>query len=118
GLEDDAVEQMLTQLDEILGQLEQMPGRTAELALSAVETLTEVYGEALRRVIAAAASSPDLLAAYTGDELLRHLLLLHVIHPDPVAARAARAVDDLAPQLRSQGASAQFTGVLDGVAHV
>jgi Fe-S cluster biogenesis protein NfuA len=50
--------------------------------------------------------------------LLRHLLLLHGIHPDPVEVRAARAVDDLGPQLRSQGASAQFTGVRDGIGYV
>ena len=118
GLEDATVEQLLANLDETLGQLEQMPGRTAELALSAVETLTEVYGEALRRVVAAATRRPELLDAYTGDELLRHLLLLHGIHPDPVEARAARAVDDLAPQLRLQGATAQLTGVRDGVAQV
>jgi hypothetical protein len=118
ALDDAEVEQRLARLDELLGQLEQVPGRTAELALEAIEALTEVYGEALGRVLAAAAGRPELLAAYTGDELLRHLLLLHRIHPDPVAARAARAVADLAPQLRSQGASAQFAGVRDGVAHV
>jgi hypothetical protein len=117
-LDDAAIEQRLALLDEVLGQLEQMPGRTAELALDAVETLTEVYGEALRRVVAAAERRPALLTAYTSDELLRHLLLLHGIHPDPVAVRAARAVEDLAPHLRSQGAWAQVTGVRDGVAYV
>jgi Fe-S cluster biogenesis protein NfuA len=118
GLADVDIEQRLARLDEVLGQLEHIPGRTAELALEAVETLTEVYGEALGRVVTASASRPGLLAAYTGDELLRHLLLLHRLHPDPVEARVARAVDDLAPQLRSQGASAEFNGVRDGVAYV
>lgn len=118
GLDDAALEQRLARLDEMLGQLEHIPGRTAELALEAVETMTEIYGEALSRVVAASASRPELLAVYTGDELLRHLLLLHRIHPDAVDARAARAVDDLAPQLRSRGVSAQFAGVRDGVAHV
>jgi hypothetical protein len=118
GLDDAALEQRLARLDEVLGQLETIPGRTAELALEAVETITEVYGEALGRVVAASASRPELLAAYTADELVRHLLLLHRIHPDAVDARAARAVDDLAPQLRSRGVSAQFAGVRDGVAHV
>jgi hypothetical protein len=117
-LDDAAIEQRSALLDEALGQLEQMPGRTAELALDAIETLTEVYGEALRRVMTAATGRPELLAVYTDDELLRHLLLLHGIHPDPPAARAARAVEDLAPHLRTLGASAQFSGVRDGVAYV
>jgi hypothetical protein len=118
ALDDAEVEQRLARLDEVLGALEHVPGRTAELALEAIEMMTEVYGEALGRVLAMAAGRPELLAAYTGDELLRHLLVLHAIHPDSVAARAARAVDDLAPRLRAEGASAQFTVVQDGVAHV
>ncbi|MFE9206287.1 hypothetical protein [Micromonospora sp. NPDC007230] len=102
----------------MLGQLEQTPGRTAELALEAVELLTEVYGEALARVTDLAADSPRTLDRLTGDELLRHLLLLHRIHPDPLDRRVARAVDDLRPQLRAQGAEITLVGVQDEVARI
>lgn len=116
--DDAAVEPRLARLDDVLGQLEQMPGRTAELALEAVETLTEVYGEALARITDLAAGNPDLLGGLTGDELLRHLLLLHRIHPDPVQRRVARALEDLRPQLRSHGAEAQLADIRDGTARI
>jgi Fe-S cluster biogenesis protein NfuA len=114
-LDDAAVETRLSRLDDILRQLEQIPGHTADLAMEAVETLTEVYGEALRRVVAHAAESPQVLASFTRDELVSHLLLLHAVHPDPLEVRVARAVDDLLPHLRSQGAAARLTDMRDGV---
>ncbi|MGC1214305.1 MAG: hypothetical protein WA890_23980 [Micromonospora sp.] len=117
-LDDAAVEPRLARLDAVLGQLEQTPGRTAELALEAVELLTEVYGEALARVTDLAAGSSRALDRLTGDELLRHLLLLHRIHPDTVERRVARAVDDLRPQLRAQGAEITLIGVQDEMARV
>lgn len=118
GLSDGAVEARLTRLDDVLGQLEQIPGRTVELALEAVETLTEVYGESLRRAMTYAAGNEAVVAAMTGDELLRHLLLLHGLHPDPVEARAARAVEDLRAGLRRAGADVEMIGVSAGVARI
>ncbi|SCF07281.1 Fe-S cluster biogenesis protein NfuA, 4Fe-4S-binding domain [Micromonospora viridifaciens] len=117
-LDDAAVEPRLARLDAVLGQLEQTPGRTAELALEAVELLTAVYGEALARVTDLATDSPGARDRLTGDELLRHLLLLHRIHPDPVQARVTRAVDDLRPQVRAQGGEIALVGVEDGVARI
>ncbi|MFF0371908.1 hypothetical protein [Micromonospora sp. NPDC005087] len=117
-LDDAAVEPRLARLDAVLAQLEQTPGRTAELALNAVEVLTEVYGEALARVTDLAADDPRALDRLTGDELLRHLLLLHRIHPDPLDRRVARAVDDLRPQLQAQGAEIALIGVQDEVARI
>jgi len=117
-LDDAAVEKRLARLDDLLDQLEQIPGRTAELAVEAVETLLEVYGEALARVTTCAGGSSDVLDALTGDELVRHLLLLHRIHPHPVEERVARAVDDVRAQLRSQGADVELVAVDGGVARV
>ncbi len=117
-LDDAAVEPRLARLDAVLGQLEQTPGRTAELALEAVEMLTEVYGEALARVTDLAADGTRALDRLTDDELLRHLLLLHHIHPDPLDRRVARAVDDLRPQLRAHGAEIAFVRVQDEVARI
>lgn len=118
GLSDAAVEARLSRLDDVLGQLEQIPGRTAELALEAVETLTEVYGEALRRTMRCVGESADVSRELTADELLRHLLLLHGLHPDPVEARAERAVEDLRTTLRGAGADVELVEVAAGVARV
>lgn len=112
-LDDPGVEQRLARLDELLDQLQQTPGRTAEVALEAVETVLEVYGEALCRVT-------DRLGAgeLTGDELLRHLLLLHHIHPDATPERVRRAVRDAGDQLRQRGARVELVAMEDDTAVV
>jgi hypothetical protein len=117
-LDDSAAEQRLAHLDTLLAALEQIPGRTAELAIQAVETLVDVYGEALCRIRDNLADRPDILAALAADELLRHLMLLHRIHPDPSKVRVDRAVRDAAHQARTSGARVELVEVHDDVAVV
>lgn len=116
-LDDEAVRARIGRLNQLLERLEQVPGPTSEVALEAVETLTEVYGAALVRVIAAAAEAPAVTAALVGDELLNHLLALHGIHPDPVEQRVARALDELRPHLTSHG-EVELVGIEEGVVRV
>ncbi len=113
-LDDPAVEGRLARLDTVLDQLQRTPGRTAETALEAVETVLEVYGEALCRVTDRFGAGPEL----TGDELLRHLLLLHHIHPDGPPERVRRAVRDAGDQLRQGGARVELVAVEDDTAVV
>jgi Fe-S cluster biogenesis protein NfuA len=114
-LDAEAVEQRLTRLDAVLGQLEQIPGRTAELAMEGVELLLDVYAEALARV----ADQVDLHAAgLTGDDLVRHLLVLHGLHPDPPDERAARAVAELGGLAARHGATVELVGVDAATVHI
>jgi len=113
-LDDPAVELRLARLDEVLDQIQRTPGRTAELALEAVETVLEVYGEALSRVTDRVGAGPEL----TGDELLRHLMLLHQIHPDDTPDRVRRAVRDAGDQLRQRGARVELVAMDAGTAVV
>ncbi|AEW99437.1 NifU family protein [Streptantibioticus cattleyicolor] len=115
-LDDTAVAERLAALDPLLERLETATGPTARTAVRAVRELTAVYGEALARVLDHA--DPTLRRRLADDELLGHLLVLHAIHPDPVADRVGRAVERLRPALREHGADAEFTGVHDGVAEV
>ncbi|MBV9142716.1 MAG: NifU family protein [Pseudonocardiales bacterium] len=117
-LDDAAVRERLARLDELLAQVETIPGPAGELALAAVSALAEVYGEALGRASAYAAAAPALLEKITGDELLGHLLVLHGIHPDPVDRRVARVLEQLRPALREQGADVELVGIDQGVATV
>ncbi|MBL1108558.1 NifU family protein [Streptomyces sp. 5-8] len=111
-LPDPVVEARLARLDEVLAGLEAMPGP----ALEAVRLLTEVYGEALARVLDHA--EEPLRAKLTEDELLGHLLVLHDIHPEPVESRAARAVERLRPAVRERGGDLVWSGVDGQVARV
>jgi len=113
-LGDAALRERLTELDELLLRMEQIPGPAGELALEAVSALAEVYGEALARALALATAPSTFLA----DELLNHLLVLHGIHPDPVERRVARALDEMAPAVRERGGEVALAGLDDGVARV
>ncbi|MFS4097722.1 NifU family protein, partial [Streptomyces sp. AF1A] len=88
-LADRAVEARLARLDEVLAGLEPAPGPAVE----AVRLLTEVYGEALARVLDHA--DDRLRERLADDELLGHLMVLHDIHPESPERRAARAVEKL-----------------------
>ncbi|NKZ03806.1 NifU family protein [Actinomadura latina] len=104
-----AVADRLGGLDAALGTLERTPGATAETAMAAVSMLTEVYGEALARVMDRVSGQRRLVEDLMDDELLGHLLILHGIHPETAEQRVVRALD----ALRRQGAGAEFAG-MDG----
>ena len=108
-LADPAVEARLARLDELLEGLESTPGPTPRSAVEAVRLLTEVYGEALARVMDHA--DGQLAERLADDELLDHLLVLHAIHPEPVERRAARAVERLRPAVRERGGDVEWAGV-------
>ncbi|MEV7154775.1 NifU family protein [Streptomyces misionensis] len=111
-LTDPAVEARLARLDEALAGLESAPGP----ALEAVRLLTEVYGEALSRIVDGA--DERLWRRLAGDELVEHLMVLHDIHPQPPAERAARAVERLRPAVREHGGDLVWAGVEGEVARV
>jgi len=115
-LDDSAVEDRLTRIDDLLGRVEETPGPTAQAAVEAVGALTEVYGEGLSRILDLADEA--LVARFAEDQLLGHLMVLHDIHPDPVERRAERAVDGLRTIVRESGGEIELTGIDDGVARV
>jgi Fe-S cluster biogenesis protein NfuA len=111
-LADPDVEARLARLDEVLESLQPLPGAATE----AVRLLTEVYGEALARVVDAA--DEQLAERLADDELLGHLLVLHDIHPEPAERRAARAVERLRPAVRERGGDVEWAGVEGQVGRV
>ncbi|MFF4574533.1 NifU family protein [Streptomyces sp. NPDC001410] len=115
-LPDPAVEARLARLDEVLAGLESAPGPAAREALESVTLLTEVYGEALARVLDHA--DERLRERLADDELLGHLLVLHSLHPESAERRAARAVERLRPAVRERGGDLEWAGVEGQVARV
>ncbi|GKQ41472.1 NifU family protein [Streptomyces sp. A012304] len=115
-LPDPDVEARLARLDELLETLQSAPGPTTRSATEAVRLLTEVYGEALARVLDHA--DGRLADRLADDELLGHLLVLHDIHPEPAERRAARAVERLRPAVRERGGDVEWAGVDGDVARV
>lgn len=117
-LADEEVRQRLSRIDALLGQLEADSGPAADTAMAAIEALTEVYGTAMARMVALASGYPQLIAAFDGDELLHHLMILHGVHPLPVAERVAKALEEVRPYLRSHGGEVELAAIDGGVARV
>ncbi|ANH89731.1 hypothetical protein A8713_00110 [Streptomyces sp. SAT1] len=115
-LGDGEVAARIARVDELLEKVENAPGPTARAALDAVRALTEVYGEALARVLGHAEHA--LTEQLAADELLGHLLVLHGIHPEPPARRAARAVERLRPVLQERGGDVELVDVDERAARV
>ncbi|MEU5598001.1 NifU family protein [Streptomyces sp. NPDC020298] len=106
----------LARLDDLLEHLEETPGPTAREALEAVRALTEVYGEALARILDRAQA--PLAGEMAEDELLAHLMVLHGIHPEPVEVRVAREVERLGGELRERGGDLELVAVEGEVVRV
>ncbi|XVQ14046.1 NifU family protein [Spirillospora sp. CA-255316] len=117
-LDEGALAERLGRIEELLATLEQAPGPTAESALDAVALLSEVYGEALGRVMDRAAADARLAAALMEDDLVGHLLALHDVHLAPTAERVRRALEGVRPYLRSQGRDVELVGIDGDVARV
>jgi hypothetical protein len=114
---DNTVQQALGSLDDLLGRLEAVPGPTADAGLDAVATLTEIYGEALARIIDQVAAGGEVtVAGLAGDELVGHLLVLHGLHPDPAEQRVNRALGEVRPHLA--GGDVELAGIAGGVASI
>ncbi|MEU6369299.1 NifU family protein [Streptomyces sp. NPDC046931] len=115
-LDEAAVAERLSRIDRLLEQVQGAPGPMTGAAIEAVQALTEVYGEALARVLDGA--DDRLVDRMAGDELIGHLLVLHGIHPEPPERRAARAVAGLRPAVRERGGDVELAAVEEGVARV
>ena len=86
-------------------------------ALEAIAALVDLYGEGLGRVVehVAEADQGELRQALAGDELVAHLLLLHGLHPVPVADRVREALASVRPYLDSHGGDVELLAIADSV---
>jgi Fe-S cluster biogenesis protein NfuA/nitrite reductase/ring-hydroxylating ferredoxin subunit len=106
-------------IERLLEEVEGLPDATARRAATDLATaLLDLYGEGLAHVVEVVAERDrdgELAAALAGDELVSHLLLLHGLHPEPVAARVRRALVEVRPYLESHGGDVELLGIEEGV---
>jgi Fe-S cluster biogenesis protein NfuA len=95
----------------------------AATAEELVSCLVELYGAGLAEIVRIigedADDGPRLMAKLAADPLVESLLLLHDLHPLPVADRVRRAIEAVMPQLGPHAGQVEFDGVDEaGVIHL
>jgi Fe-S cluster biogenesis protein NfuA len=99
---------MIERVEALLDEVEAFPDPQREVATELVQSLLEMYGEGLARIVAAGPVPVE-------DELVAHLLLLHGLHPVPVEDRVTSALDSVRPYLAAHGGGVELLGVAEGV---
>lgn len=98
---DREAQRTIGRLERLIGELETLDGAAGETAMNAAQTLVEVYGEGLARIVARLGGPRVIDLAE--DEMVAHLLLVHGLHPLDLRTRIVRALDEVRPYLRSHG---------------
>jgi Fe-S cluster biogenesis protein NfuA/nitrite reductase/ring-hydroxylating ferredoxin subunit len=95
---------------------------TRELAEELVSCVVGMYGAGLERILAALHGAGDpgerIAAALTDDELVATLLLIHDLHPVPLADRVQGALDSVRPYMESHGGNVELLSLENGVARI
>jgi Family of unknown function (DUF5947) len=81
-----------SEVRERIAALESRLERLSPDAVATIAALSGLYGEALRRMAAAAQNAPRVLSAFTADELIAHMMALHDV---ALQAPPARMVGQL-----------------------
>jgi hypothetical protein len=113
------LEQPLAHISTMIGELEQLPDRTArERARTLVQAVLDLHRAGLARILELAGETPALVDAIAADETVSVLLALHELHPRPLVDRVAHVVDALRPKLREQGVEVEVAEVAEDTARV
>ncbi len=87
-----------------------------------VQTLLDMYGEGLARIVEqiedSAASGHALIEMLARDDLVSSLFLLHGLHPLDIEARITRALVEVRSYLKSNGSTVELVRVEDSVAYL
>jgi Fe-S cluster biogenesis protein NfuA/nitrite reductase/ring-hydroxylating ferredoxin subunit len=114
-VDDGAARELVARVETLLEEVESLPEpRGRELAGDLVQSLVELYGEGLARVMAMV-PAPEPLA---DDELVAHLLLLHDLHPVPLEDRVRAALQEVRPYMESHGGGVELVGIEGAVVNV
>ena len=121
-LEDQELRERVARVETLLGEIEALKDPNArQKAAEIVQVLLELYGEGMARMMETVAQGEErekTFQAFTDDELVSHLLLLHGLHPLDVETRVVRALEEVRPYLQSHGGNVELLGVEGGVARL
>ena len=88
-------------IDELAGKLDQAGDpETRTAALGLVQSVIELHGAALQRLIDKCLETPEgerVLAEALQDDLVASMFLLHSLHPDDIETRVLRGLQAVRP---------------------
>jgi Fe-S cluster biogenesis protein NfuA len=91
---------------------------TRAAALDLVQSVVELHGAALNRMLQVLARTPEGEAALieaVNDDLVSAMFLLHGLHPDDIETRVLRGIEKVRPYLKSHGGDVELASVRDGI---
>jgi len=91
---------------------------TRATALDLVQSVVELHGAALTRLVDSLLRTPEgeqALADALEDDLVAAMLLLHSLHPDDMETRVLRGIEKVRPYLKSHGGDVELVSVRDGI---
>jgi len=112
------LQQQLQRVADLVREIEKIVDpRARAAARELVETVTEVHGAALERVLERIFEMGDrgrqVIDELGADPLVSNVLVLHGLHPDDFETRIRKAVQRIAPELRAGGVEVELTEVAD-----
>ncbi len=114
---------LATRLDALVQEVSEFTDpRARATAQELIQTLLDMYGEGLARLLEITADSKasglELIDSFASDELLSSLFLLHGLHPVDIEMRVMLALDEVRPYLKSHGGNVEFVKVEDNIAYL
>ncbi|HEY3861851.1 MAG TPA: NifU family protein [Verrucomicrobiae bacterium] len=117
----DGIHQEGRKLQDMIARIEQMPDAEArDLTRECLQSVLTLHGEGLERMLLliknAGAAGREISEALQRDKLTRGLLLIHGLHPVPLARRLADALDKVRPYMQSHGGNVELLSLENDVA--
>jgi Fe-S cluster biogenesis protein NfuA len=112
-MDDQDLKARAAQVEALVGEIESFKepearAKTTEL----LQALLQLYGEGLARMLGIVAERDQaVLDLLVRDELIAHLLLLHGLHPIPLEARVAAALEHVHSYLQAHGGHVELLSV-------
>lgn len=120
---EDRAEALVERVQELQAALDSAgESDTRELAEELVACVVQMYGAGLERILAALLAAGEhgerVAAGLTDDPLVATLLLIHDLHPVPLAERVNAALDSVRPYMESHGGNVELLSLQNGVARI
>lgn len=118
----EAFREKIRRLGELVAGLDALPGDKNAAARELVQLLLDVHGTALQRmmeIVFDSGPAGKAIILKTGeDPIVRHLLLLHSLHPEELDSRVMKALDAARPKLRKLNSEVELVSLSEGVVQV